>query len=388
MSLKKISVIFLFLYVSSLWSSPLPDNLIINPKASADANVITFSYEVTTTQDFYRVYIDVQPKGDNGFPQGGLMANYLIENQTLYKYVGPGWNWTPVKAVSVTSGNVKTWVIQREDILPNKNCAGSLDYLYQVESPAGISSLTKMTLSYPANSNCNDTSQKIAVPSYFYPCTGTANCYWDQLIKGAPTANIALINPFNGPGSTKDPAYAAQVVRSHNAGQSVLGYVYTSYGQRSLTAIRADINRYYNWYQVDGIFFDEGFSENCTKFTYYQNLNNYVKAKGGKAITIVNFGTSTPECYINTTDILVTFESNYNAYLNWRPSGWETKYPASRFWHLLYATPYSSLTNAISLTKQRHAGWVYITPDALPNPWDTLPGATYWAAELSGVSQQ
>ncbi|WP_419418670.1 spherulation-specific family 4 protein [Legionella sp. D16C41] len=389
MSLKKISIISLFFYVNSLWSFPLADNLIINSKASADPNTFTFSYEVTIPQNFYRVYLDVDHQQNSGFPQGGLMANYLIENQMLYKYIGPGWNWSPIKSIPVTANNVKTWVVAREDILPNQNCAGSLDYLYQVESPAGISSLTKMTLAYPANSKCADsTGQKIAVPSYFYPCTGTNNCYWDQLIQGAPTANIVLINPSSGPGTAKNAAYAEQVARNHNSGQAVLGYVYTSYGNRSLTDVKRDIIKYYNWYQVDGIFFDEGFSADCSKQSYYRNLNNSVKAKGGKGITVVNFGTNVAECYINTADILVTFEADYNTYVKWNISGWETKYPASHFWHLIHTTPYNALNNAISLSKQRHAGWVYITPDIMPNPWDTLPASTYWLDELSRVSQQ
>ncbi|STX29116.1 Spherulation-specific family 4 [Legionella beliardensis] len=391
MSLKKISILSLYFYSCASWCAPLAADVIINPKAAAGPSSFTFSYGVTAPQDYSRIYIDVEHRADTGFPQGGLMANYLIENQTLYKYVGPGWNWTPVKSVSVTGSTVKTWVIPRSDLLPTQACAGNLDYLYQVESAAGISSLVKMNLPFPSTPDCDgggeNDSQKIAVPSYFYPCTGSSNCYWDQLIKAAPTAGIALINPANGPGSSKSTAYAQQVTRSKNAGQAVLGYVYTSYAKRSLAAVKADIDKFYQWYAVDGIFFDEGFSSNCGQLSYYQNLNNYVKAKGGKGITIVNFGTGTPECYINSADILVTFESDYRAYVNWRPVGWETKYPASRFWHLVYGTAQSSLSNAISLTKQRHAGWVYVTPDVLPNPWDTLPSAAYWTDEINRVSQ-
>ena len=29
-------------------------------------------------------------------------------------------------------------------------------------------------------------------------------------------------------------------------------------------------------------------------------------------------------------------------------------------------------------SKAKNAGYMYVTPDVLPNPWDTLPAGTYW----------
>ena len=37
----------------------------------------------------------------------------------------------------------------------------------------------------------------------------------------------------------------------------------------------------------------------------------------------------------------------------------------------------------MALSRQRNAGYVYVTPDDLPNPWDTLPSGSYWTHELS-----
>ncbi|STY31287.1 Spherulation-specific family 4 [Legionella wadsworthii] len=386
MDLKKITAIAVCLYAFNSWAIPLAADIIINPKATATPTEFSFSYAVTKKQKYYRVYIDSDHQASSGFPQGGLAAKYLIENDTLYKYEGPGWNWTKIKAIAMPPGKSKIWNLQRADILPQKQCSGTVDYLYQVESSAGISSLAKATLSYPATPECQET-QKIAVPSYFYPCTGSSNCYWDQLINAAPTAGLVLINPYNGPGSTQSNDYVQQVIRAQNSAQTVQGYVYTSYGQRSLTAVKSDIDKYYSWYQVDGIFFDEGFSSDCSKLQYYQDLNSYVKSKGGKGLTTINFGTGTPECYVDASDIMINFEASYSTYLNWQPMGWEIKYPASHFWHLIYNTTEQSLSNAINLAKNRHAGWVYVTPDTLPNPWDSLPSANYWNSELSLVNQ-
>ncbi len=223
--------------------------------------------------------------------------------------------------------------------------------------------------------------QKIAIPSYFYP--GTA---WTRLENSAPTVGIAIINPDSGPGASPDPRYIAEIGRAHARGLIVLGYVHTSYGARNAAVVKREVNRYYAWYGIDGIFFDEA-STSCARKNYYQALYNFVKTKGGAAQVVINPGINTPECYITTADIIVNFEDSYSAYVHWSLSGWEIKYPASRFWHLVIGTPRARLANAIALSKKRNAGWVYVTPDVLDNPWDTLPSSAYWTAELNLVNQ-
>lgn len=233
-------------------------------------------------------------------------------------------------------------------------------------------------LAAPAEAVAN---QKIAVPSYFYP-----GALWTKLENSAPTVGLAIINPNSGPGSSRDANYAAEITRAHAKGIKVIGYVHTSYGARSGPVVKAEINQYYTWYNVDGIFFDEA-STDCAKKNYYLALYNFVKTKGGVAKVVINPGINTPECFITTADIIINFEDVYSNYVNWHLSGWETKYPASRFWHLVLGTPQTKLANAITMSKNRNAGWVYVTPDVLPNPWDTLPSSTYWQSELNLVKQ-
>lgn len=223
--------------------------------------------------------------------------------------------------------------------------------------------------------------QKIAIPSYFYP-----GALWTRLENSVPVPRVALINPNSGPGASQDANYAAEVVRARAKGIRVLGYVYTSYGARASATVQADVNKYYTWYGVDGIFFDEA-STNCAITPYYQTLYNFVKAKGGLARVFINPGTNSPECYINVADVIVNFESSYSAYISWQPSSWVFKYPANRFWQLVYATPSANLSNAIALSKNRNAGFIYVTPDVMSNPWDTLPPSTYWTTELNLVQQ-
>lgn len=234
---------------------------------------------------------------------------------------------------------------------------------------------------FPSAQGAAQTSQKIAIPSYFYP-----GAYWTQLISGAPTVGLAIINPSNGPGRKADSNYKQVVQSAKAAGIKVLGYVYTKYGSRSAKTVKAEIDKYYTWYGVDGIFFDEA-SDNCSKLSYYQGLYNYVKRRGAQNLVVLNPGINTEECYVNASDILITFEDDFAAYLGWSPSGWEYNYPASRFWHLVLNTSYADMPQAVALSKTRNAGWIYVTSDALPNPWDTLPANPYWSDELDLVNQ-
>ncbi|MDP9425298.1 MAG: spherulation-specific family 4 protein, partial [Actinomycetota bacterium] len=99
--------------------------------------------------------------------------------------------------------------------------------------------------------------QNIAVPSYFEP-----GPEWTQMQNDYPTVELAIVNPSSGPGEIANPAFAREVRQTQAAGLTVLGYVHTGYGERSKAAVEKDVEKYYSWYGVDGIFFDEA-STDC-----------------------------------------------------------------------------------------------------------------------------
>ncbi|MFD8104702.1 spherulation-specific family 4 protein [Streptomyces microflavus] len=246
--------------------------------------------------------------------------------------------------------------------------------------------------------------QKVSVPAYFYP-----GATWDQLGGAGNRVGLAIANPFNGPG-TGDPQYTRAIQRARTAGMTVIGYVATGYfGTTGITTrngstdpaewmrqIKGDVDTWYRLYGsagVGGIFFDEALSR-CgagnADVNRYIELRAYVEQRYGAASTVVdNPGTGVEECYSAAADTLVTFEGNDASYRTHRPQGWEARVPAERIWHMVYASPdESTLRTAMSLSKQRNAGHVYVTPDTIAdgNPWDTLPPASYWAVQLSLAS--
>ncbi len=232
----------------------------------------------------------------------------------------------------------------------------------------------------PVRAERPDAAQHLAVPAYFYP-----GAPWTQLVASAPTVGIAVMNPNSGPGTASNPDYVRTVHDAQQAGITVLGYVHTSYGARPLAEVLADVSSYYTWYGVDGVFVDEASTDCVQEATYYRPLYHAIKAQAqpGRDRVALNPGTQTHECYMGAADVVVTFEGSYSSYVSgYTAPGWVVQYDADRFWHLVYAAPTTGdLLQAVFLSKQRRAGWVYVTPDTLPNPWDTLPAAPYWRLE-------
>lgn len=251
------------------------------------------------------------------------------------------------------------------------DAAGNVDAecLYGGDSPSGPQYSTSTPFA----------AQRIAIPSYFEPGT-----LWGQLTDAAPIVGLAIINPEDGPGISPDPLYQATVQQAQAQGILTLGYVATNYGRRSLSVVQKEIRNYFSWYGVNGIFLDEA-STNCQKLSYYTALYRYIKQQRPGARVVINPGMNTAECYMRAADIIVNFEDPFAAYQNWMPSPWVYKYPAQRFWHLVIDADQAQMLEAVHLSKGRHAGWVYVTPDLPNNPWDSLPSDPYWTDELNAV---
>jgi hypothetical protein len=237
----------------------------------------------------------------------------------------------------------------------------------------------------------------VAVPAYFYP-----GQYWTQLDDAAPTVGLAVANPDSGPGSAANSDYATAISGARAAGVKVIGYVDTGYfgttgrttrgGQTTVAAwtaqVESDVDSWYSWYGsagLSGIFFDDGLND-CGHVQLYEDIRGYVQTHSSGATVVDNPGTGAEQCYTEAADTLVTFEGTYATYASYQPPAWEATADPGQLWHLLYGTPQSDLAAAVSLAKSRNAGYLYVTPDDLPNPWDTLPTASYWTQELNAVS--
>lgn len=190
---------------------------------------------------------------------------------------------------------------------------------------------------------------------------------------------VAVINPHSGPGTAKDSKYVDGVQELHAAGIKVLGYTWTDYGNRSSTAVKSEISKYKRWYSVDGIFFD-AMSNLRGKLKYYNKLDYYVKSHGMN-LTVGNAGTDTRKIYIGSVDNIVIYESPGTPSLSYL-DGWHSRYDKSNFSFIAYNV--TSLDESYVTNATQSVGYMYVTDDVWPNPFDTL--ASYISELMSVIS--
>jgi hypothetical protein len=273
------------------------------------------------------------------------------------------------KAITLSKSRRAGWVYVTDDVMPNPWDA--------LPAGPGLWELQVRLAKQP---------QQIGVPSYFSTCsTSSPNCIWVK-VKG--NAGMVILDVNNGP-STAANARLQQVANflRSNSGTLMLGYVFSREGSRPAAQVRADIDRWFKWYPVAGIFIDDA-SSRCSKVGYYSQLVKYVKSKNSNALVAMYWGNNLPECYFaspDAPDIAVNFESSFNTYLNWKPDPWTSKYPAHRFWHWIHtAVGSAKLATALTLSATRRAGWVFVTSDKPADPWDTLP--PYFNTQVAAVA--
>ena len=228
---------------------------------------------------------------------------------------------------------------------------------------------------------------ELLVPLYSYPAWyDSTNYIWSSVAAAAGQVPVtAVINPNNGPdGWPPNADYVAGLNDLRSAGVTILGYVYTSYGARSLAVVKADIDLYDQHFNIDGIFVDE-VSTSTNQLGYYQTLYSYIVARSNLHAGVANPGIHQAEPFISTptADTTVIFEDG-SGWSGYTPDDYVTNYHASSFAALVYAEPDPAAMQAtIVQAVKRGIGFVYITDDTLPNPWDTLPA--YWEDEVNCI---
>lgn len=225
----------------------------------------------------------------------------------------------------------------------------------------------------------------LGVPAYVYP-TDPA---WDAFVAGVGTSGgFIIMNPNSGPGDGEDSVYAEAVAAARASGVVVLGYVATGYGARDGDDVRREVGRYFAWYGVDGIFFDEvSGPEDCTTSepiydSYSKSANE--KASSGDAFVVLNPGLVSCEGYLDRADVLVVAEDAGSVLVDWEPAAWMSAYGPERFAILAHDVRSESYEAALQLALDGGAGWVYVTDDTLPNPWDEVPA--FWDDQVAATA--
>lgn len=239
-------------------------------------------------------------------------------------------------------------------------------------APTTSAPTTKPTFP-PNNDLCSVTSVKaeplqILVPLYVYP--GAA---WDALIAASSKVKIiAIINPNNGPVSSVDSAYSTYMTKLKNAGIEMVGYVYTSYGSRSLSLVKADVDLYVSKYPlVKGIFLDEAANE-ASKVSHYTQIYNHIMSKPGYAHSILNPGVQPDQGYLAISTNIMILEDyastvpskSYNSYVKCAANSAQKAGYKYKFSGIVHTASSSSQASYLRSMANMGIGLVYVTDGA------------------------
>jgi hypothetical protein len=226
--------------------------------------------------------------------------------------------------------------------------------------------------------NDNTARTGIYLPLYSYPTSSewVQAAVIKQLFPEIPF--LACVNPSNGPGNHFDEKFAKGIDSLTEAGVMVGGYVATNYGLKPLSEVEKEITAYKTWYDnINGICFDE-MKNKAGKEDYYRYLTGFSKSRGLN-FTVGNPGTDVSPTYVGTVDYMKIYEGPGTPALS-KLQGWHLKYDKKNFITIAYSVRYVNYTYLAEATK--YVGFLYVTDDFLPNPYDTLPNYLFNVARF------
>lgn len=233
---------------------------------------------------------------------------------------------------------------------------------------------------------------EIVVPAYFYPSWMPSLNEWHQLSWAAQQGAqvTAIMNPWNGPGTSFNSDYAASINDLRAAGGKVIGYVYTCYGinlctsevppTRSTSDVVADAQKYADWYGVDGVFLDE-MATQPGALPFYQTVSNALKTAHPGWEIVGNPGVAPTAGYNALANTLMSFEGSYTDFVN-GPflAGLTNAAGTGAIVHTVITE--AQMHEVMGIAKQHGLGAIYITDGTMAsgNPYLHLP--SYWQAEV------
>ena len=251
----------------------------------------------------------------------------------------------------------------------------------------------------------------ISLATYYAPDTISPKKNWDRVLRHNPHIGISIINVNSGPGDKINSDWQAQAEKAHASGSHVVGYVRSGWGTESQDKLLAEMQKYIDWYKVDGVFVDEavnGWGDQFNKMSYYLEFYKKIKAKFGKKFTVVlNPGANTREEMMEAGDVFMIFENFAHKFL--KPGDNYTimpdycyKYPAHKFWALIHNVDRTNFVNIIQEMAKYNFGHLGLTDDRFvdsgdprnpaQNPYDDAPSDwvldinAAWAADSFGYS--
>ena len=141
---------------------------------------------------------------------------------------------------------------------------------------------------------------------------------------------------------------------------------------------------------INGFYLDGMFLTPST-LSYYQTLDTYIKGLSSSYTVIGNPGQPflngvSPTNYLSAADTFDIFEGSNTDFSSY-PDGqtWFESEPSKDFDNTIYDVPTTAdMLADVGEAEGLNAGYVYVTDDNLPNPYNQLP--SYWDQEVAAIA--
>jgi hypothetical protein len=241
--------------------------------------------------------------------------------------------------------------------------------------PAGWNQLTQIA------GSGGGATQRLFPVVYSYPPG-----WWAAVTAGAPEVGLIVANVDSGPGGGQLANFLEVFQAAQAAGITLTGYIYTSYGAVSQTAIQTQVQQWKDYYGITSILLDE-VSTAAGYVSYYQEIVDYVHAQNPDSVVVLNCGAPPAEALfgvIGENDIINVCEdayANFAADAAAAPS-WLANYPSKNIAVTCNTCPTSGdMTTALGLAGDFNAMWFWAAPDG-----DYEEEPPYLSAMISAVT--
>ena len=201
------------------------------------------------------------------------------------------------------------------------------------------------------------------------PMYGNTGFQFSQVYEAAGKVPvIAILNPDDGVGYSKNSWIAGQVNWLKSRGVTVVGYINSQHGWRDAAEVDDETDKYKLWYKVNGIFVDE-VSGASTTLNYYKSIRAYARLIG-IGFTVLNPGTGISGNFLQAGDVIVDYENPdwRNNFASSGVAGWVPG-NTSRAAGIIYGVPEWKAGRILDAAAAKGYGWVYVTDKNEPAPF-------------------
>jgi hypothetical protein len=232
----------------------------------------------------------------------------------------------------------------------------------------------------------------LAVPAYF-----NDDATWDRVFN-TPEVKYVVGHPET-PGAGKpyvaNKDLVAHLTQAKAKGITTLVYVTAGYDKVGWEVVADRIDSALAAYpNADGVFVDEINYNQCDKYTSLSKgvgAAKGIRARQPNKLIVLNPGAPMLNCYDGLADGYLNleraqadvpaWEANVNLAANAPYYAWMfTEATRPKIWQMVHSVSPSQIPAAVDGALSRNASVLFVTPDVMPNPYDSLPDDAAWKA--------